>query len=94
MQVSRNRQLRQLTLEFDDSQARTALRPDYDESYSTTDAIGHRPAIKAIRRKRALTRSSKATFSRAATYSQPGRDVFPIRAERTCSPVERMALPV
>jgi hypothetical protein len=41
VQVSRNRQLRQLTMDVGESQSRTALRPAYDES---SDAIGAAPS--------------------------------------------------
>jgi S1-C subfamily serine protease len=56
VQISRNRQLRVVTLEVD-GQGRTALRPTYDQASSTTDGAGT---------------YSQGTFYQQRTYTQPG----------------------
>jgi C-terminal processing protease CtpA/Prc len=72
VQLSRNRQLRQVTLEMDDSQSRTAFRPEY-ESYGTTDAIG---APQSGGSYTTPTRQS-GTYYEQRTYTQPGTWVQP-----------------
>jgi hypothetical protein len=74
VQVSRNRQLRQLTLEMD-GQSRTALRPGYDEGYGTTDAIGAPPAGRTTGtsyQQRTYTQPGTAYVQPGTTYVQPG----------------------
>jgi len=67
VQLSRNRQLRQVTLETDGSESRTAFRPDYDESYGTTDATGAPQSGASYG-----TPARSGTYYQQRTYTQPG----------------------
>jgi hypothetical protein len=69
LQVSRNRQLRQLTLDLD-GQTRTALRPGHDQSYGTTDTTdGYSYGTTRIQ---SGTYVQPGTTIQGQTYVQPG----------------------